>query len=184
MKKILISMLVVSAMGIAAAMAQPGQGDGQGPKGNKEKHRDGIERMSDKLDLTPEQQKALKDLRQELKGQMIDLRANVEKAKLAVESQMTAEQINRDALMAAVDAESAAELAVKKAMIDHHLKVREIVGAEKAEQMFRHWKDRRGEGMDEGRGRGGEGFGPGGRRGFGPGNGPGPGRDMDNDNDD
>jgi len=154
--------LLVSAISVTAAVAQPDRGDGEGFKGDKSKQRPNREQLAEKLDLTPEQQKALKDLRQSLQGQMIDLRANVQKARLEVQNQMSQDTINRDALMAAVEAEAATELAVKKAMVDHQLKVREIVGAEKAGKMREMFQDRHGGGM---RGPGG----PGGDRGQGPG---------------
>jgi len=161
--KTFYTILLVSAISVAAAVAQPGRGDGEGFKGDKSKQRPNREQMAEKLDLTPEQQKALKDLRQDIQVQMIDLRANVQKARLEVKNQMTQEAVNREAVMSAVEAEAAAELAVKKAMIEHQLKVREIVGAEKAEQLRDMFQDRHGgemrgfqgePGGDRGRGQG------------------------------
>lgn len=162
--KMLATVLLVSAMSVAAAVAQPGRGDGEGNRGDKMKQRPNREQMAEKLDLTPEQQKALKDLRQSLQGQMIDLRANVQKAKLEVQNQLAKETVDHNALMSAVEAEAAAELAIKKTMIEHHLKVRGIVGPEKAEQLRDVMQERRGGGL---------------RGPSGPGQGQGPGRDDD-----
>jgi len=167
--KTFYTVLLITAMSVATAVAQPGRGDGEGSKGDSSKQRPNREQLAKKLDLTPEQQKALKELRQDFQVQMIDLRASVQKARLEVKNQMSREAVNRDDIMLAVETEAAAELAVKKAMIDHQLKVREVVGPEKAEQMIEMMQDRHG----------GDRRGPSGGPGGDGGRGQGPGRDGD-----
>lgn len=161
MKKTITTILAITAITVAAAVAQPGRGDGQGPRneGGKPKRE-----MLNRLDLTPEQQQALRDLRREQQEQMIDLRAAAQKARLNVEKLLDAETVDTEALMAAVESAGQAEIAIEKARVAHHLKVREIVGVEKAAQMRGMMQGRRGDrdggpgGPGQGRGPGGEGF--------------------------
>jgi Spy/CpxP family protein refolding chaperone len=138
--------LIMSALCAGAALAQPVGGDGFGPGGRDGKERPG-RAIAGQLELTPEQQKALRVIRQEFHAAAIDLRANIEKARLEVQSLMTADTVNREAIMTAVEKEGAATTALRKAMVEQHLKVREIVGPEKAAQMMETMQNRRGGGM-------------------------------------
>lgn len=144
--KAIYAILLMSAMLIAAASAQPGRGDGAGMGLAGEKGQGRPVMLIDNLGLTPEQQKAVRAARDEWMEQSIDLRGAVQKAKLAVRRELTAETVNRDAIMSAVEKEAAAELELRKAMVDHQLKIREIVGPEKAEQLMEMMRDQRGGG--------------------------------------
>lgn len=133
--KTIQTILLVTVFGIGSAFAQPpGHGDDRG--WNKDHHkRFNPERLAEKLDLTAEQTTALKDAQYALEEKMIDLKANHQKAKLALRGQMDADTVDRDALMSAVEAESAAQLAIKKTMIDHKLEMKEILGPEKVAEL-------------------------------------------------
>ena len=153
--------VLLSAMSVAVASAQPGQGPSEG--GKKMKHRPNPERMMEELDLTAEQQEALKQSQRDMQKQMVDLRADVKDARDAARSLMTSASVTREEAMKAVESEAAAELALRKAMVDHQLKVREIVGPENAAKMIELREERREERREKG----------------GPGKGPGPGFDDD-----
>jgi Spy/CpxP family protein refolding chaperone len=158
--KTLMTVLLVTAMSVAVASAQPGQGQGPSEGGKKMKHRPNPEKMMEQLELTTEQQDALKQLRRDFQKQMVDLRGDVKDARDAAREIMTATEVSRDEAMKAVEAEAAAELVLRKAMVDHQLKVRDIVGPENAAKLAELREERR----DDMRERGG------------PGNGPGPGK--------
>ena len=150
-----------SAMSVAVASAQPGQGPSEG--GKKMKHRPNPERMMEELNLTTEQKDALKQSQRDMQKQMVDLRADVKDARDAARSLMTSASVTREEAMKAVESEAAAELTLRKAMVDHQLKVREIVGPENAAKMIELREERREERREKG----------------GPGKGPGPGFDDD-----
>ena len=153
--------VLLSAMSVAVASAQPGQGPSEG--GKKMKHRPNPERMMEELNLTTEQKDALKQSQRDMQKQMVDLRADVKDARDAARSVMTSASVTREEAMKAVESEAAAELALRKAMVDHQLKVREIVGPENAAKMIELREQRRDDRREKG----------------GPGKGPGPGFDDD-----
>jgi hypothetical protein len=77
--------------------------------------------------------------------QMIDLKANIQKARLEVRKLVNQDTVNREAVMKAVEAESAASLALRKAVVEQQIKAREIIGPEKAAQL-REMRQERGYG--------------------------------------
>jgi len=148
--KIVSTILAVTAITVAAASAQPGRGDGSGPRGDKDSFRPKMERIADDLNLTAEQKQKLENLRDEFQAQNVDRRSSVQKAKLEVRRLLKQDVVDRDALMKAVEAEGAADLALRKARIEHLLKVRDIVGPENAERL-RELRDERRGGQGPGR---------------------------------
>jgi Spy/CpxP family protein refolding chaperone len=156
-----MTIVVMTAMSAAVASAQPGQGPSEG--GKKMKQRPNPEQMMKDLDLTTEQQDALKQAQRDMQKQMVDLRADVKDARDAARSIMTSASVTRDEAMKAVESEAAAELTLRKAMVDHRLKVRDIIGPENAAKMIELREERREERREK----------------FGPGKGRGPGYDDD-----
>jgi Spy/CpxP family protein refolding chaperone len=142
----LTRVLILTALTATAAMAQPpgprmGQGDGPKNKGP----RPGA--MADKLDLNQEQREQLKSLRQEAQQSMRPLQEALREARQATAKLIADENATSDEVMKSVVAEGAAYLALSKARAEHQIKVREIVGAEKAAQMLEmreEWREQRG----------------------------------------
>ncbi|HMP90903.1 MAG TPA: periplasmic heavy metal sensor [Kiritimatiellia bacterium] len=145
--KTIATILVFTAISIAAASAQPGRGEKPGPREERGgPDRPARERLVDRLDLTPEQSKQLAELREQFRAETMDLRAAVEKARLEVNHQLRQESVDQAALMKAVETESAAHLAMRKATVQHQLKVRDIIGIEKAQklqEMRQEWREDR-----------------------------------------
>ncbi len=133
------TILALSALSLATTVyAQPGRGmgdgQGRGARGNQD-GRPNWSRMADDLELTAAQQRSLMDMRHDFQAEMIPLQAGVKTAALDVRRHMTAETVDTAALNAALDAESAAKLALRKARVAHQLKVREVIGSENADRM-------------------------------------------------
>lgn len=140
-------------LGALAASAQPGPG---GPGGRDEQRFERPQRgrleallnnpeAAKKLGLTDNQIASLQARLDESKKQLIKLRTDVELAELEVRRLMRANNPDRAAVMKAVEAASAAQLALRKAMVDERLAVREIVGPEIAEKVRRHFNHCRAE---------------------------------------
>ena len=150
---------LLTALTAAVASAQPGQGQG-GFKGDKAMKRGPDHaKLMEQLDLTAEQRSALDQAQRDFQKKMVDLRAEVKNARDAMRDLADATSTTRDQAMAAVEAESAAELALRKAMVDHRLQVRDIIGAENAAKLKELREERRDERREQ---RGGPG-GPGGK---------------------
>ena len=145
--KTFASILIVTAITIAAASAQPGRGDrpeGKGERGGPA--RPNAERLAEKLELTAEQSSQLQELRYQFQSETVELRANLQKNRLEVQRLLGQDHVDEAAVMKAIEAEAAAQLAMRKVSVAHQLKVRAIVGPEKAEQlaeMRNEWRDRR-----------------------------------------
>lgn len=134
--KTLKTAVMVMMVGSAAALAVPGQGRG-GERGRDTGDREpGRGRMMASLDLTSEQKDQLRALHEEQAETMVDLRAAAEKAHLKTVSLLSQETVDRDAVMKAVKKEGAAAEALRLAHVEHQLKVREVVGAEKAARLM------------------------------------------------
>lgn len=160
MKK-LLTFGLLTALTAAVASAQPGQGQ-RGVGGDKPMKRGpDYGKLMDQLDLTAEQRSALDQAQRDFQKKMVDLRADVKNARDAMRDLADTTSASREQAMAAVEAESAAELALRKAMVEHRLQVRDIIGTENAAKL-KALRDERREDMREQRG------GPGGKdRGYG-----------------
>jgi len=69
----------------------------------------------EKLNLTDEQRKAMDDIYQQHREQLIDLRASVEKAVVAMEPMLSADQPNEAAVLAQIDKVAQARAELEKA---------------------------------------------------------------------
>ena len=147
--KTLTTILIATAMTAAIASAQPGPG--QGPQGGgKMINRPNPERIFEKLDLTAEQRDALDQEQRNFQKQMVDLRADAKKTRETMRDLMDSATVSREEAVAALEAESAAELTIRKAMLDHRLKIREIVGPENAAKLVEMRDERREEMRERG----------------------------------
>jgi periplasmic protein CpxP/Spy len=119
---------------LAAGQAGPGGGPGPGPGGPGAgfgEHRPPMERMLgprgahgrwwndpqviEKLSLTDDQRKAMDDILQQHREGLIDMRANVEKAEVALEPLMSADQPNESAILSQIDRVAQARAELEKA---------------------------------------------------------------------
>lgn len=176
MKKWFILTAVVVAVSMAVvAMAQPGPmggregrggsgggpGDGPGFGGGQGRNPGMLlqrvlnnDKLAEKVGLTAEQVAALKSALNDHQKQMIKLRADADLARLEVQRLLAEKNVDRAAVLKAVDAEGAAHTAVRKAAIEERLKVRDIVGEETLEKIRGAMADRFGKGgRQDGEGR-------------------------------
>jgi protein CpxP len=87
MRSILLALLLLIASG-AVLYAQPG---GRGERGRPD-----LREQMEKLDLTPEQKAALRDIRVAMRKQMIDLRADLQKKRLEIGERMQEDAADRN----------------------------------------------------------------------------------------
>jgi len=120
-------------------------------------------RMMERLKLTDDQRKAFDQILLEHREKLIDLRANVEKAELAMEPLVQSDQPNEGAILAQIDKLAQARAELEKANARYLLALRSKLTPEQWKQMQE---------LREGRGR--EGWGQGGRIPDGPGEDRGP----------
>lgn len=174
------TMLMVLSASALTATAQPDgfggprQHEGRGPRGPGLSAMLENEQVVEKLGLTPDQVTALRERADTAEKTLIKLRAEVELAEVEVRRLLRDEKPDRAAVMKAVEAAGAAQLALRKAIIEERLAFREIAGPEaarKAHQMVKrnmqrddqgdenrpHWRERKGsgEGLGPGPGRSG-----------------------------
>jgi periplasmic protein CpxP/Spy len=126
------ALLATGLAGLAqagTAQAAPGAGPGPGPGFGE--HRPPMERMLggmgergrwwnnptviDKLKLTDDQRKAMDDILQQHREQLIDMRAGVEKAEVAMQPLIDADQPNESAVLSQIDRIAQARAELEKA---------------------------------------------------------------------
>jgi periplasmic protein CpxP/Spy len=121
----------VQAVGQGTPPPGPGAGPGSGPGSGFGSHRPPMERMLgargahgrwwndpqvvEKLSLTDDQRKSMDDVLQQHRENLIDLKANVEKAEVALEPLMGADQPNESAILAQIDRVAQARAELEKA---------------------------------------------------------------------
>jgi Spy/CpxP family protein refolding chaperone len=142
------SMLALAVTALTAT-AQPDGGPGGPGKGmEKMRHGPDLGRMLDneevvqKLGLTADQVTALKARFAEAEKTLIKLRADAQLAEADVRRLMQDDTVDRAAIMKAVEAAGAAQLAVRKAMIEERLAFREIAGPDAAKKVRHHMAKR------------------------------------------
>lgn len=120
-------------------------------------------KIVEKLKLTDDQRKAMDQIFQEHREKLVDLRANVEKAEIAMEPLVRADQPNESAVLAQIDkvAQSRAELEKANARFLFALRAKLTPDQWKQVQEFRQNREEmRHEWRDGGRGQGEGGRGP------------------------
>jgi Spy/CpxP family protein refolding chaperone len=119
-------------------------------------------KLVEKLKLTDDQRKAMDQIFQEHREQLVDLRADVQKAEIEMEPMVRADQPNESAVMAQIDkvAQARAELEKANARFLFALRAKLTPDQWKQVQDFRQnrggmnheWRGRRGPGSDGQRG--------------------------------
>ncbi len=138
--KQLIFLVVCAVCAGMNASAWPGAGgEGHGKmKGGEAR----MEHMARKLELTGEQQKALQVLREEAKESMRPLQQQLHESRMNTAELIASDDASDEEIMRSVVAEGAAYLALSKARTEHQLKVRNLIGAEKARELVEMRRDR------------------------------------------
>jgi periplasmic protein CpxP/Spy len=132
----IIQTTLLTAALVAGGLQAVGQGTppptpGAGPGSGFGSHRPPMERMLgaggthgrwwndpqvvEKLNLTDDQRKSMDDVLQQHRENLIDLKANVEKAEVALEPLMSADQPNESAILAQIDRVAQARAELEKA---------------------------------------------------------------------
>jgi len=149
---------VALAQGPGGPGMRPGFGDhrppferAMGPEGRQGQWWNNL-RMVDRLKLTDDQRKAMDGILQDHKVTLVDLHANLEKAELAMEPLMKADQPNEGAILAQIDKVAQARAELEKANARFLLALRSKLTPDQWKQM---------QTLHEERGR--VGWGPGGR---------------------
>lgn len=125
---LLVAILAVSAFG------QPKRAFGDRDRGSMD--------MMDKLNLTVEQEKQMKDLRFKHETVMIDLRADLQTERLKMRRIASADDPNKKKIHAQIEKAGAAEIKIEKARADHRLAVRTILNDEQLKVFRRGFMNR------------------------------------------
>ena len=114
--------------------------------------------LAAKVGLSEAQVKTIREAAYAQREQLVKLRSDAELGRMQVEKLSSADQVDKDALMKAIDAAGQQEIAVKKAEMAFQLQVKELVGPEVMkklrETMKEQFAERRAKGGPEGEGRG------------------------------
>ena len=141
--KMITTIMAIVLMSSAAALAQPGPQAGKGMRDEFAKRGPRAERMMDELDLTQEQRDQLMTLRKEARQTMQPLHQSLREARDATRRLIMTDDAPDAEIIAAVEAEGEAYMALSVARVEHQLKVRAIVGAEKAARLVEMRDERR-----------------------------------------
>ncbi len=131
MKTVRVRFLVLALVALFTATMAIAQGPGMGPGPGFGPHRGPMERnlgawgghgrwwnnptMIEKLKLTDDQRKAMDAIMLAHREKLIDLRANLDKAELAMQPMMSEDQPNENAILAQIDKVAAARADLEKA---------------------------------------------------------------------
>mgnify|MGYP005645297541 CR=1 FL=1 len=115
-------LLLLTAILTVTAFGQPNRANGDRNRGSMD--------MMDKLNLTVEQEKQMKDLRFKHETVMIDLRADLQTERLKKRQLASADVPNKKKIYAQIEKAGAAEIKMEKARADHRLAVRAILDDE------------------------------------------------------
>lgn len=114
--------------------------------------------LAAKVGLSEAQVKSIREAGYAQREQLVKLRSEAELARMQVEKLSSADNVDKDALMKAIEAAGQQEIAVKKAEMAFQLQVKELVGPEVMkklrETMKEQFAERRAKGGPEGEGRG------------------------------
>jgi periplasmic protein CpxP/Spy len=134
----------------AVAQGTPPPAPGAGAGSDFGSHRPPMERMLgarghgrwwndpqvvEKLNLTDDQRKSMDDVLQQHRENLIDLKANVEKAEVALEPMMGADQPNESAILAQIDRVAQARAELEKANARFLLALRAKLAPEQWKQL-------------------------------------------------
>ncbi|MFC1550399.1 Spy/CpxP family protein refolding chaperone [Candidatus Neomarinimicrobiota bacterium] len=117
--KIIAIMVLVSAV----VLAQPEPGN----CANKGEHR---AKLMDELNLTNDQQKQIDNLRESMQLKAIDMKADVQKLEIKLESEMKADNSSKKSIMAIADKLNAKRGELQRMHISHRFDVRQLLTVE------------------------------------------------------
>ena len=135
MKKMIL-MTISVAFGLmlfgSVATAQPGHGDqGMGQKSDRMGH---LLKMADELELTESQIEQLQKLRTEFQLQMVDARAELQKARIQLRSLKQDSDVSKSTIFSAIDDLSEMQAEMKKVQYAHRLEMKSVLTPEQQEQ--------------------------------------------------
>lgn len=144
-----LNMLALGVAGLVSfADARPGPPHG-GPRGPwPDPHQAWMRALEDRgtaerLGLNEQERRALLERASASESKLITLRAEVEKAEAEVRRLMRQQPVDREALMRAIDQAGAAQTALRKAMVEEQLTVREQLGEERADAVRQRMREMR-----------------------------------------
>ena len=134
---------------------------GQGMKGDRMGH---LLRMADQLELTDDQIDKIMKLKTDLQLQMVDVRAEMQKARIQLKSLRQDADASESTIFAAIDDLSKKQAEMRKMQYSHHQEVRSVLTPEQQEkakelrfERGRRGMDRDGDGDGYGKRHGGRG---------------------------
>lgn len=148
-------LIMIAAMGLAvgttAVSAQGFRGMGEG---QRNAHGGGMkgafqENLIERLDLTDEQEAELREKQYDMRLQMIDLQAEKQKAELELEQLMQEDTPDRKDIEEAIQELGSIDTEIRIRTVNMQLDVKNIVGAEKLEELKQETRDRLREHMKE-----------------------------------
>lgn len=143
-KVILITLMLVAAMSLTS-YAQPGScdgprgGQGMGQRGGhgmghgQQRNGMGLDRLlrlADRLELTEAQQERLEKLRYDFKMEMVDTRADLQKAKIELKTLMHKDDASTSAVNSAIDDVAGKGAAMSKLRFAHRSEAKSLLTAE------------------------------------------------------
>lgn len=115
--------------------------------------------LAAKVGLSEEKVKAIREAGYAQREQLVKLRSEAELSRMQVEKLSSADKVDKDALMKAIEAAGQQEIAVKKAEMAFQLQVKEMVGPEVMKKIRETMKEHLAERRAQAGGPGGEGRG-------------------------
>lgn len=135
----ILAFFAVSIMALGSVHAQPSKG----------KQRGQIKAMMKSIKAAGVEQSVLKEIRQTLRKtrrEMVDLKANTENAKIDLQEALEADEVNRDAVMKAIDRVAAAKVQIQKRRVGTMLDIQAKLTPEqrvKVKTMMKEFKGKR-----------------------------------------
>jgi protein CpxP len=105
----------------------------------------GNERLVKELNLSPEQKENLKKVRFESREKMIDVEAQLQKARLQFDNEMEKEEVNREKVMEIIDVMGKSQTEMKKISVTQLIEAKKMLSPEqreKARDLIAKWKGR------------------------------------------
>jgi Spy/CpxP family protein refolding chaperone len=114
---------------------QGGFGDGHGGRGMRGDRMGHLLAMADELELTPDQIDKIKALQTSFQLQMVDMRAELQKARIEMRSLKQADNASETTVFAAIDQMSKKQAEIKKAAYSHREKVQAVLTDEQTAKL-------------------------------------------------
>lgn len=139
---IVFAVLVAVASMVYVFAQHPGLGRGEGPKEKRMEMREFV----DDLNLTPEQQLKMIDLRFAHHQEMLPLQKDLQKKRIELKSELDKESPNQQVLDKLTDEMSAIMAKIKKSKLHFLLSLKSVLTKEQWQEAKEHFIERDGEG--------------------------------------